>query len=410
MFATVKRAGVDGAKLQEILSREGKKQLSCVSCAELFTTFPVLGEQLHACVPCQGVWLGQGALDRFRALSAESGPATKATMTMAPPAAAPPTTTTTTTPAAPPPTSDMAPPAPAAAPVPATSTATISMFAAAPPPPKAPSSTASMFAATLKPTGSGEGAALSSSPPSPLAPPKSATARMGSISPAPPPGAAPGPGGTEGMKVPPPAQKQPARSASPAQAPANPPPIAAPPKAERKRPETGSLYAAETSGGSPALRVLAVLFLVGAGFLAYRVLDRAPSTELGGGKAASFGEGAVTVEAIALGLRPATKFSAVHGPGDFVAWYVPGGGTADARTGEFLLVEILGKELKLDGSPRQVGNFSVMNAAVTMGDKSGRIRAFFSDKDGWVLATLSASPGFGRTPEAERFLSSFANQ
>ena len=182
----------------------------------------------------------------------------------------------------------------------------------------------------------------------------------------------------------------------------------------RKRPEPGSPYAPSSAGsGSSALRiVIALLVIGGAGLAGYRLLGPAPSTGLGGGKGASFGRSAaVSIEPIALGAHTVTKLMSTAASGDeYIAWYVPGGGGADAGVCERLLVEVLGKGLRLDGAPLRVGELQVMSADVTLGEKSGRTRAFFTDKDAWILTAVSATPGFGRTHEAERFLSSFANQ
>ena len=68
-FGALKKAGVDGGKLQEILGKQGRKIRPCVTCTQLFTSFPIGGETLHACVPCGAFWVDAGTLDRLTGAS-----------------------------------------------------------------------------------------------------------------------------------------------------------------------------------------------------------------------------------------------------------------------------------------------------------------------------------------------------
>lgn len=416
-FATLKRAAVEGKRLQEILAHESTKHTPCMSCGDMFTTFPLLGETLHACVPCQAVWLRNGALEHFASLAAAATAphgfdATAAQMdgASAPPPAPPP----------------LGPPPSAAVP---------SMGSPWAIPPKAPAPTESPFAALSArllsnameartppsaPSTRSEGEAKvvieSLDPPMPAAdtpsldpplPPSSTASPFEPITPMPaaPMPTAPMPA-TRAMKPRSPTSASSsgggldpeARAPRPARA------------AARRKPKIAGVAYVPESGSSP-LRVVAVLVLIaGAAFAAWRLVAPAASTALGGGKGVSFGKGArFNIEPVALGTRAATKFTSAQSGGELIAWYVPGAGSEHPGSGDLLLVEILGKEVKLVGVPRRVGELTVMNADVRLVGKSGRARAFFTGKDAWILIAVSTADGFERSREADRFLSSLGD-
>jgi hypothetical protein len=413
-FASLKRAGIEGTKLQEILVREGTKHTACLTCADMFTSFPMLGETLHACVPCQAVWLRNGALLHFASFGTERAAAHPAVATSNQTAV--PTTEQATEGAAaqlgpapepPPPPPLMAPPSAAApsmgspgalepSPIEARSRPPSSMFDALDPPvpsgdpfsldPPLPPSGPSFLDEPMPPPVQASAAASPAAPATPM-PPTATTTRAAKPS-------SRAMGTSSGGSLDP--EETLPRSGK---------------AASRKKAKLAAPGYEPEASSPPALRWLLVLVVVaGAAFAGWRLVTPSASTALGGGKGVSFGKNVVPlIEPIALGTRAATKFTADHNGGELTAWYVPAAGSDHPGSGDLLLVQILGKGVRLVGVPRNMGELTVMTADVKVGDKVGRARGFFTGKDAWILLAASTTDGFGLSRDADHFLSSLSD-
>lgn len=384
VFAALRRAGIDGGKLKEILDREGKKLSQCVICAGQFTTFPILGEQLHACVPCQAIFLDKGALDRLAQKSVPGrGPARTTTGAAA-----------LTDPPAPPP---LGPPPIGRVPsmpfllISSAEPAPLVVMTAAPALPAAPA------------------AATPAQSPPPLRPDPRGLSRLAvlplsALPPAPP------------LMPPPPPMTSPPLATQASE------PSAGRASLDPSMPLAGARKAAVAPArarvpserapmtGTAGQRVAVVLLLLVAACFIYLSIKKPQTTPLGGGKVASFHGIHVASEPVALGTLTASKLSSTQQGGEFMAWFIPGGGSADASRSELLLLELLGKDLRIDGPPRQMGALAVISADVTISGRTGRVRALFSEQDAWILAATSTVQDFGRGREAQRFFSSFASE
>lgn len=180
-------------------------------------------------------------------------------------------------------------------------------------------------------------------------------------------------------------------------------------EARRKKkppPPTNLVVVEESSSMGTRLVLVAIVVAIGL-FVAFKVANAVPKTSLGGGKGVSFGVEGVRTEPLTVGARTnVSKFSVARGAGELTAYFIPEGGGFEGAGGELLLVELLGKQIHVE-TPRTFGGVTILNGEVRLGEKNGRLRAFFTTKDAWVLTAMSQDPGWARSPDAERFLSSF---
>jgi hypothetical protein len=389
-FAAFNRAGLDALHLQAVLARDGRQVNQCVTCEALLASFPVLDEIVHVCVPCVAVWLAADALARLEAAAANGAQPT------------------------PPP-----PPAPAPAAQPAEDgkraklEALAELAPAIPPTPNADQGLAAKS--------HGSGASANASDPLPdISELSDADGDSGVVidlddSPA---GSNERPHEVPVVKT----WKSVASSAlaslaKPATASSTLMPRSTLAPRLRSRPERARRERKREPASEkrfPFRKLFVLLAILGGLRFGVSMISGPRQGEpLGGGRAATFWNAPVQVTRVALGGRTVTRFSALRDDQELIALFVPGGGVApDGAGGKIALIQLLGDEVVLLGSPAIVHGLAVFSANVTWRGaptRTGRARAYFGEKDAWILVAVAPDGGdFGQSAAAEAYMSSLA--
>jgi hypothetical protein len=405
-FAALKKAGVDGGRLQEILSKDGRKIRNCVTCNQMFTSFPIQGEVLHACVPCGGFWVDKGTVDRLTGVSKEPPPPSPMSLRPEAPVAkveiakveAPRASTSQEGPSVL--VEDIAP-------LPSAPPPSAGLIAEEPPMPKPARSnpenrpsaqTVMMIASSLDP------------PVSPGSSSRSPSGARGmSLDPA-----MPAPGTSKPSSSPKVHAPAPAADARAAEPPQRKREITkdAPKKDAKKEPRAARIVIQEGGLGTAGkLGIAALIVIVVVLAVALRnAKGESPATVLGGGRTVHF-ESAVEPAPLALSGGAVTRFSQ-NKDGNFLeAVYMPV--LPEGKGIDVVIRELYGEKLSVPGGVKVAGILHMRGAGDLSRDKGGpmpgRFEAFIADREGWILAAYG-DPGYADSAEAQKFFASFAAQ